>query len=193
MIRVRRGYILDAHPPTEYNYQWQSVPTQLQRSVTIPVYTQDEDEPAALELTTRDKVFLTERSADLPFDRQTISFFSRTSSGSVEHRIYSEVDSVTGLYRVAYDGGLAAWSKQSQAPVRFSLMAGEERLEQQGTYIINARLFGYFLGSSGWSISEAPGAFGSWVSNQWMLASTDTQTQQEFLYTVSGGVVPSGG
>ena len=189
MIRLKRGYILDAHPPTEYSYQWQSVPMQIQRSVTIPVYTQDDDEPAALELTTREKVFLTERSADLPFDRETISFFSQTSTGSVEHRIYSEIDSVTGLYRVAYDGGLAAWSNRSQAPVRFSLMAGEERLEQQSTYIINARLFGYFLDGSGWRIIEAPGAFGSWVSNQWILASTDTQTQQEYLYTVSGGIV----
>lgn len=192
MIRVRRGYILDAHPPTEYNYQWQSVPTQLQRSVTIPVYTQEEDKPAALELTTRDKVFLTERSADLPFNRQTISFFSRTDSPPVEHRISSEEDSVSGQYRVTYDGTQVSWDS-SLAPVRFSLMAGEARLDSQGGYIISVRLFGYFLRYDGWYISEASGAFGSRIQRQWMIMSTDTQTQQEFLYTVSGGIVPNGG
>lgn len=200
MIHVRDGYILDAHPPTEYNYRWQSVPSGITRYTEQPIFIPPvgDDDPIEVELTTGDRAFYTDEQQYLLFRGTTISFSSRGTPSAELHTISSEQDSTTGLYRPTLDGSHTTWNTYgAQTAPTYALMVGKITLDGSSAYTYEARLFARYLMYEGWRVDEADqynaGAFFTWLQAQQMMLKTQQMQQQEFLYTVSGGVVPSGG
>lgn len=198
MIRVRDGYLLDLHPPTEYNYRWQSVPSEITRYTEQPIFIPPvgDDDPIEVELTTGDKAFYTDEWQYLLFRGTTISFSSR-GTPSVQHTISSVQDSTTGLYQPTRDGSQITWTLSAQSAPTYALMVGKITLDSSGAYTYEARLFARFRRYDGWRVEEADqynaGAFFTWLQAQQIMLKTQQVQQQEFLFTVSGGVVPSGG
>lgn len=199
MIRVKDGYLLDLHPPTEYNYRWQSVPSGIVRYTEQPIFIPPvgDDDPIELELTTGDKAFFTDERQYLLFRGTTISFSSRGTPSAVQHTISSVQDSTTGLYQPTRDGSRVTWTLSAQTAPTYALMVGKITLDGSGAYTYEARLFARFLRYDGWRVEEADqynaGAFFTWLQAQQIMIKTQQVQQQEFLYTVTGGVVPSGG
>lgn len=199
MITVNRGYILDQHPPAEYEYRFQSVPSGIMRSTEQPVLVQpEEDEAPALRLTTGDKIYLTSDESELLFNATSLTFISHTSGGPVTHVLSSELNSLTGVYRLTLDGSSATWSVSGTEPLKLALMtARAETGYYGGVYTYEPRLFVKYLNWEGYNIQEAPtlrpSDFGNWIKSQEMLIETAAVQQQEYLYTVTGGVVPTGG
>lgn len=200
MIRVRDGYILDAHPPTEYNYRWQSVPSGITRYTEQPIFIPPvgDDDPIEVELTTGDKAFFTDEYQYLLYRGTSISFSSRGTPSAELHTISSVQDSGTGMYRPTLDGSTTTWNLYgAQTAPTYALMVGKITLDGSGAYTYEARLFARFMRYDGWRVEEADqysaGAFYTWLQAQQIMLRTQQVQQQEFLYTVSGGVVPSGG
>lgn len=199
MIRVKDGYLLDLHPATEYNYRWQSVPSGITRYTEQPIFIPPvgDDDPIEVELTTGDKAFYTDERQYLLFRGTSISFFSRGTPSAVQHTISSVQDSTTGLYQPTRDGSQITWTLSAQTAPTYALMVGKITLDSSGAYTYEARLFARFRRYDGWRVEEADqyeaGAFFTWLQAQQMMLKTQQVQQQEFLYTVSGGVVPSGG
>lgn len=199
MIRVRDGYILDAHPPTEYNYRWQSVPSGIARYTEQPIFIPPvgDDDPIELELTTGDKAFFTDEYQYLLYRGTTISFSSRGTSSAEQHTISSELESITGLYRPTIDGSRISWSTSGmQTAPTYALMVGKITLDGSGAYTYEARLFARYLMYEGWRVDEAnqydARAFFTWLQAQRIMIRTQQVQQQEFLYTVSGGIINGG-
>ncbi len=200
MIHVRDGYILDAHPPTEYNYRWQSVPSGITRYTEQPIFIPPvgDDDPIEVELTTGDKAFFTDERQYLLFRGTSISFSSRGTPSAVQHTISSKQESTTEMYQPTLDGSMIAWSLfGAQTAPTYALMVGKVTLDGSSAYTYEARLFARFRRYDGWRVEEADqynaGAFFTWLQSQQIMLRTQQVQQQEFLYTVSGGVVPSGG
>lgn len=196
MIRVKNGYLLDLHPPTEYNYQWQSTPSPVPRGVVQPVMREpEESEPIALDFTTGSCIYITTSSANLPFTETSISFFSRATPTAVQHTLSSMLDGST--YRLTRDGGYTTWATRSLDPMALVLMTDRAAINGADSYAYNARLFIKYRQDDGYHIVEAPTYrttdIGNWVAQQQMMLATQTIQQQEHMYTVSGGVVPNGG
>lgn len=200
MIRVKDGYLLDLHPPTEYNYRWQSVPSGISRYTEQPIFIPPvgDDDPIEVELTTGDKAFFTDEQQYLLFRGTSISFFSRGTPSAVQHTISSELESITGLYRPTIDGSRISWATSGmQTAPTYALMVGKITLDGSGAYTYEARLFARYLMYEGWRVDEAnqydAEAFFTWLQAQQIMIKTQQVQQQELLYTVTGGVVPSGG
>lgn len=200
MIRVKDGYLLDLHPPTEYNYRWQSVPSGITRYTEQPIFIPPvgDDDPIELELTTGDKAFFTDERQYLLYRGTSISFFSRGTPSAVQHTISSVQKSGTGQYRPTLDGSMTTWDTYgAQTAPTYALMVGKITLDGSGAYTYEARLFARFRRYDGWRVEEADqyeaGAFFTWLQAQQIMLKTQQVQQKELLYTVTGGVVPSGG
>lgn len=198
MITVNRGYTLDLHPPAEREYRFQSVPSGIVRSTVQPVLVPPvEDEAPALRLTTQELIYFTDDWQELPLTATSISFYSRSASVPEYHVISSEPNPLTGIYQVTLDGSGAFWNIGSTAPIVFSLMTDRAHTDSSGAYAYESRLFAKYLNAEGYNIAEAyalrPYDLGTWIKAQEIVIETAAVQQQEYLYTVTGGVVPTGG
>lgn len=197
MIRVKNGYLLDLHPPTEYNYRWQSVPTGISRYTEQPVLIppEDDDDAIHLEFTTGDTAFFTTAQQYLKYEQASVSFSSRGETTPETHVISSVLDGDT--YRVTRDGArVGGWNIFSLEPITFAIMADRVVLDANGAYTTEVRLFARYRSAGGYNVQEATSitaqAFSTWLKAQRMRLNTHQVQQQEFLYTVSGGIVQGG-
>lgn len=198
MITVNRGYTLDLHPPAEREYRFQSVPSGIVRSTVQPVLVPPvEDEAPAFRLTTGNKIYFASDESELLINVTSIAFYSRSASVPEYHVLSSELNSLTGVYRLTLDGSSATWGVSGTEPLKLALMTDRAKTDSNGSYAYEARLFVKYLNWEGYNIVEAPtlrpSDFGNWIKAQEMLIETAAVQQQEYLYTVTGGVVPTGG
>lgn len=198
MILVDHGFTMSEHVPTTYNYQFQTVPSAIVRTLDFPL---DQIDPPAADTDTGFPVFFT---SQIPtgagtlggLGRQAIDcyFSSRSGSGAGKHcQLLSVPDSIIGYrLREIYDDSVIADSIYSESPILFAFIADR----------FNA---GPFSSSTGFTADGAKYAYqytvdgikyvhteflhwGDSSYNSIRLAQTGTLAQTDFLYTVSGGV-----
>ena len=208
MIAVDRGYTLTEHAPTTYNYRYQNTPSPISRTIQLPV---DQLNPLSATTTTGSPVFIANLSKDLSFlidqigtNTEISAYISRYCTAAYGEGVhFRAVDVYDGSYygiRIYINGsGVATYDQYSSSPhyLAFVTEAVEMNLRDsygrpfdpytrraktkfmyQKTVDGQKQIGTFYLGAQSWdydSIDIEP--------------SSTTITQQDYLYTVTGGVV----
>lgn len=200
MILVDRGYTLTEHAPTTYNYQYQNVPSAITRTIGSPV---SQFSPPMVLTTTGYPLYLTAQAmAADTFEGTTEAdcyISSHSTAGRGIHEVYRNVwDESEQKYRLREDadGTSALHNKWSVVPIKFAFIADTIRnsggigMPNFEYYTRNAKVM-YQYTDFGKTRVEVMRLYFDYYDtyNSIDIAQTGSFTQQDYLYTVTGGVV----
>lgn len=202
MIIVKRGYTLTEHEPTTYNYRYQSVPSPISRTNIYPLDAYDP--PDVLPKATTDTgspVYLASRLTAGSFEGHTEidCYFSwRSTRGRGKRDLFRNwLDPTTGKYELyeIYDDGLQSISTlYSETPILIAFICEQITMSltnaHQYNYVAESvRVMYQYTDNSGTHIGRRYLHFNNSDYNSILLSQTGRHTQQDYLYTVSGGIV----
>ena len=196
MILVNRGYTLTEHAPATYNYQFQNVPSPVSRTNIFPI---DQIDPPAATTDTGYPVFLASSMAagTLGTHTEIDCYFSwKSASGARKHDQIQNISTDGVRYDIheIYDDGVMIDTRvNSQSPIIFAFIAEKITMGFTGShayeYVAEGVKLAYQYVSSGTMYVATRYLHGGDSNyNSIVLAQTGTRTQQDYLYTVSGGV-----
>lgn len=207
MIIVNRGYTLTEHEPTTHNYRFQSVPTAVARSNIFPLSQNDPPQqmPAAM-TDTGVPVFLT--SDNLPVgalgEATEIEFYAAWNSSAGANkllRVENYVDPTDGKYYmrdIAHDGQATLYGNYpSDAPFIFALCTpyinmpyminSTHALDYNTDNGNNAVMVAYQCTLNGTIQTARRYFYENYRRYNRIRLAAGTHTQQEYVYTVTGG------
>ena len=196
MILVNRGYTLTEHAPTTYNYQFQNVPSPVSRTNIFPI---DQIDPPAATTDTGYPVFLASSMAagTLGTHTEIDCYFSwKSASGARKHDQIQNESTVAGKYDILEiydDGARSTLTVLADSPIIFAFIAEKITMGFTGShayeYAAEGVKLAYQYVKNGVTYVQTRNLhFGDSNYNSIVLAQTGTRTQQDYLYTVSGGV-----
>lgn len=202
MIIVKRGYTLTEHEPTTYNYRYQSVPSPISRTNIYPL--DEYDPPDVLPKATTDTgspVYLASQLTAGAFEGRTEidCYFSwRSTRGRGKHDQLRSVEISPGKYdlREIYDDNL--WGDltlNSETPILIAFICEQITMSltnaHQYNYVAESVRYVYQYTSNGGTHIGRRYLHFNYDSdyNSILLAQTGRHTQQDYLYTVTGGIV----
>lgn len=203
MIVVKNGFTMQEHAPITYNYRYQSVPSPVSRTSIYPL--DQYDPPNILPAATTDTgypVYLTSQMAVGTIGGNTSidCYLSwRSSSGSNKHeQITNEQISASSGYdiRFIHNDGYSYTSKTvgSEEPITFAFIAdtigfylwtGAHPME----YTASGVRVAYKYVKNGIARVSTAYIFNNERYNDVRITQTGRHTQQDLVYTVTGGVV----
>lgn len=207
MIVVNRGYTLTEHEPTTHNYRFQSVPTAVARSNIFPLSQNDPPQqmPAAM-TDTGVPVFLT--SDNLPVgalgEATEIEFYAAWNSSEGANkllRVENFLESDGKYYRrdIAHDGWNVVYNIPSDTPHIFALCTPciNMRFMINSTHALdyttdngnNAVMVAYQYTRNGTIQTSRQYFYANYRRYNRIRLAAGTHTQQDYLYTVTGGIV----
>lgn len=202
MIIVKRGYTLTEHEPTTYNYRYQSVPSPISRTNIYPL--DEYDPPDVLPKATTDTgspVYLASVLTAGSFEGHTeidcyFSWRSTRGRGKRE-QLRNWIDPNTGkydLYEIYDDNLWGTLMLQSETPILFAFICEQITMSLTNAhpyeYVAeNVRFMYQYTSNGGTHVGRRYLHFGNSDYNSILLSQTGRHTQQEYLYTVTGGIV----
>lgn len=202
MIIVKRGYTLAEHEPTTYNYRYQSVPSPISRTSIYPL--DEYDPPDVLPKATTDTGFpvylASQLTAEQVGNNEEIDCYLswRTSSGgNGYHEVIKSVPYTSDTYEVQMidrDNRYATgFGIISDVPITFEFIADSITMRLTGTrqylYVAEGVKIACKWSRNGSTNIRNLNIFGNQYYNSIRLSQTGRHTQQEYLYTITGGIV----
>lgn len=200
MILVDHGFTMSEHAPTTYNYQFQTVPSAIVRTLDFPL---DQIDPPAADTDTGFPVFFTSQISTGAgtlggLGRQAIDcYFSRRSgNGSGKHQQIQSIPAPSGGYEIReiYDDSLIGdINVYSETPILFAFVAekiGAGALSSTIGFTADSAQYAYQYTFEGVQyVAYRYMHWGDSSYNSIRLAQTGALAQTDYLYTVTGGAV----
>ena len=206
MIVVKNGFTMQEHAPITYNYRYQSIPSPVSRTNIFPLIQNDPPDvlPAAI-TDTGYPVYLASQMAVGTIGGNTSidGYLSYRSSQGANKHIQVTSESLGALYgydiSFSYDDGYAYTGEQigSEVPMIFAFITEEIAFYTwTGTHALEYSApdfkIAYQYVKNGVPRIGVTKFFGRSTQrryNSLRLAQTGQHTQQDLVYTVTGGVV----
>lgn len=199
MILVKHGYTLSTYPPTTYNYRYQEIPTTISRQKPIPQMTRDEDYMIKLSTAEGVGIYMADSPSPDMYDSLDITIYlvnSSTGNVTAQHyyydtdRTYEETQGIRYIPMLngeRYTESGRTFSSWHELPTFRLWCSGVYSLGSGGGKVYAAKSRMEIRGRS--SLPTNPYWTSTAFRDQYVRVAPSDDTQSEYFYTVTGGIV----